>query len=304
MKNAARKVGLFVLSITYAVGISFLCSLSERICLILNTLNVRILELLFSSKRKRNLREFYRKKNLSEDEIARLAEANIQYNIHLNAEVARGLKPSVDIFQQRIVLKGEEHLQAALREGRGVMLLGAHLGSFLSYHLLLGLKGYDITVVGFTLFPSSLERHTLRIAERANCKRAFTGKRAAWAAARVFRRNGILSVLFDIATSPRARVHLPLGGLVLPFDLGTARLAARFNVSVVPVISYITEPYHSEIHLEPAFHPVQGKDEKETVLQMTKQWSAWLERKVTARPDQWWSWPHLTLSDAAEQETP
>ncbi len=52
---------------------------------------------------------------------------NLFHSYHLLARLA--IMPEQDIYQQ-VVLHGEDHLRAAIAQGRGTIILGAHIGNY------------------------------------------------------------------------------------------------------------------------------------------------------------------------------
>jgi lauroyl/myristoyl acyltransferase len=282
----------------YTINIFLVNRLPDRWALIPDTIYVRyIVGIIFGHFRVRRLSEIYKKK--SAREIAELAEANIQYRIGFNAHISRMLTVPLDTYKEQNSLHGEEHLQAALKEGRGVMLLQAHYGNFYGPTCLLGQRGYDVTVLGIAAIPAAVETLSLNVLKRFSAHRAISGQGGGKTAIRVIRRKGILCAYFDVVAPGKGNeiVKCPLGDSTIAIYDGPARLAIHSNVVVVPVISYFTKPFHSETHIEPAFPTVQGATEEETVQLTIKQWMDWFEPKLMATPEQWWSWPFITLPD-------
>jgi Kdo2-lipid IVA lauroyltransferase/acyltransferase len=62
-------------------------------------------------------------------------------------------------YLQEITIEGKEHLDAALRHGKGVIAVGAHLGSFTAVGSKLGIEGYTAnTIIDMATFPRFWKR--------------------------------------------------------------------------------------------------------------------------------------------------
>lgn len=298
MVKVLWEIYLFFMSGVYAINIFLVNRLPERWALIPDTIYVRYLVgIIFGRFRIRRLREIYKKKTARE--IAELSEANVQYRIGLYAHVSRMLTMPLETYEAQNGLHGEEHLQAALKEGRGVMLLQAHYGNYYAATCLLGRRGYDVTTIGIAGIPKVAETLSRNVLQRFGAQRAISGQGGGKTAIKVFRRNAILGAFFDVVPPGKANevFKFPFGESTMAIYDGPARLAIHSNVVVVPVISYYTKPFQSETYIEPAFPAVQGATEEETIQLTIKQWMDWLEPKVMAKPEQWWSWPVITLPD-------
>jgi len=293
-----------ILAVAYSTNIFLVNRLPDNWALIPDTFYMRCLVgPLFGPIRIRRLSRVYKEK--SPQEIAELSEGSVQYRIKFNAIISRSLTAPLDVYAAQNSLYGEEHLQAALKERRGVMLLQAHYGNFYAPMCLLPQKGYDVTVIGVEVTPPPLEKLTKNVLKRFGTTRSVLGQGGGKVALKVFRRNGIFGAFFDIVPPGKRDeiVDAPLGDAGMSIYEGPARLAAHCNVAVVPAISYCTTPFHSETYIEPAFPQVQGANEEETIQLMIKQWMDWFEPKLRAKPEQWWSWPYFTIREMPKQNS-
>jgi lauroyl/myristoyl acyltransferase len=292
-----------ILAIAYSINIFLVNRLPEKWALIPDTFYMRCLVgPIFGPIRRYRLRQVFKKKN--PQEIADASEAHIQFRIKFNAIISRSLTLPFDVFEAQNKIHGEENLQAALREGRGVLVLQAHYGNFYAPMCLLPRKGYDVTVIGVEVTPSPLEKLTKDVLKRFGTTRSIMGQNGGKIAMKVFKRNGIFGAFFDIVPPGKREeiVKVPLGDAFMDIYEGPARLASHCKVAVVPVINYCTTPFHSETYIEPAFPMVQGANEDETIQLMIKQWMDWFEPKLLAKPEQWWTWPYGTIRERQEEK--
>src|SRR5579872_78104 len=156
---------------------------------------------LFRQQRKRNIHLLLPPSRFSSAERRQLERDYLDYIARLRVEITRFFRIRPDQIRQNISLSGEEHLRAALDEGRGVLLLGCHFGNWNCTAPVLTLLGYDVTsVLNPDLVPGAgFQRTYEQLAAKFRCKLSFVGQNAYLAAKESFRRNAIFYVNLDVA---------------------------------------------------------------------------------------------------------
>lgn len=158
---------------------------------------------------------------------------------------------------QRMSLQGLVHLDQALRQGRGVILLSAHLGNFSWFVLRLAAQGYPVTV--FYKEQSALPAHFFRrIMERFGVEGLAVQEgrlQATRQALRALRRGRVLFIHMDQGRRHGETVrflgqmvHLPAGPAVLAAACGapclpafTWRMGQRHAACVYPPLTLVQE---------------------------------------------------------------
>jgi lauroyl/myristoyl acyltransferase len=242
-----------------------------------------------------NYRQFFGAADKVRD--TQLEHEHRAYLTNVLIEGIRDQRVSRESIREQSVFSGHEHIADALKLGKGVLLLSGHVGNFYSSHQLLSVHGYAVTTIRNRVPFPSMERQTTRIWARFNLAAAFIDENAARTAVTVFKKNGILSVLFDVLIRREHAVRLPFGNAHLDFDLGPALLAIRYGVPVLPV-SLDSAPSHHRMCVQPALPmPAEGT-ERERALRLLTLWRDWLEDEVTQKPAQWWAWSAVRLCAA------
>ncbi len=190
----------------------------------------------------------------------------------------------------RSELAGQEHIDEALKLGKGVMLLGSHLGNFYAYHQVLSLHGYPLTNVSQKIPARSMEAQANLLRQKFGVTSVFVDGNAARSVIKTFRENRILSVIFEVAVRLDKAVTLPFGAALLASDPGPAQLAVRFGVPVLPVNIDSSRAFSPRVEVLPPFPAPQGETEDERALNLLKMWRIWLQDEVAKRPEQWWPW--------------
>lgn len=174
-----------------------------------------------------------------------------------------------------VEIRGREHLEAALAEGKGVLLCSAHFGSHISAFSLLQAAGFPVTTVGrwwwnYTPGLSSAERRfwdltyarrVLRHRQRPNIE-PFPGRaQVAVQAAAVLRANEVLLISSDAppldADRTRA-IEVPLLGQQARLLPGVVSLAQLTGAPVLMAFVHRMADYrHQVLEISPPV-PVQG----------------------------------------------
>ena len=188
-----------------------------------------------------------------------------------------------DLFHY-IRLEGVEGLRSALAEGRGVLLLGAHVGNWELLAAAIGASGIPISVIGRRPDDPVLAR-------RLHALRARWGVETIWREAgalpvvRALKAGRSVGVLIDQATAVRG-THVPFFGMAAHTATGPAAIALRMGLRVVPVHTADCADGTYVGRIEPAVIVQAGS---EAVL--TAQWTALVERWIRDAPHTW-VWMH------------
>jgi Kdo2-lipid IVA lauroyltransferase/acyltransferase len=179
---------------------------------------------------------------------------------------------------------GQEHLSAALAQGRGAILITGHLGNWELAGAALSHHGYPLSVVASTQQNSSLQdylmairrRHGLKVIPRHAPRECFT----------CLRENGVLVLLIDLRD--------PQGDIVVPFFdrpttclSGPAVLAMKTGAPVLLGAVWRKPDGRFEGEVSPALPVVKSGDRDRDVLENTALFHSTLEKAIRRYPAQW-----------------
>jgi KDO2-lipid IV(A) lauroyltransferase len=122
-------------------------------------------------------------------------------------------------------------LTAAAREGRGELLVSAHLGNWEFVPLVAAHAGLEVAVVARTLQTRRLQRTWLAFRERCGVRTLLRGE-SGIAATRWLRRGAVLGCMMD-RTAQSRRLLVPFLGEAMHVPLGPAELASRGGAAIV-----------------------------------------------------------------------
>jgi KDO2-lipid IV(A) lauroyltransferase len=200
-----------------------------------------------------------------------------------------------DMLLRNVDVSGEEHLQAALAQGKGVLLTSVHQGCWLHVPAVLGLRGYPVTAILGLLQNPRIGHLFQGLAEKYGSFTAYTSDDATYRSGEAFRNNQIVFLAFDNRPRGNRAVSLNLGESLLRIHPGPVVLACRYR----PIVLYVSCTYEdckSKLVIHPAFIPPE--DSKEVKTELCDFWATHLLNDIRQHPAQWfcWNWSALEPS--------
>ena len=182
-------------------------------------------------------------------------------------------------------------LDAEREKGRGILLVGPHLGNWE-----MGVFAYSaledkLTYLARPLDNPLIEEFTVRLRTRFG-NQPIDKNNSVSKAMSILREGGILGVLPDVNVLPRDGVFVPFFGTLACTTSGVAMMAMRTNAMILPmccVWNKETEKY-SVYYGSRVERPNTG-DRHRDVFEMTAAFTAEMEKFIRAHPDQW-LWIH------------
>ncbi|MGH7816607.1 MAG: lysophospholipid acyltransferase family protein, partial [Candidatus Binatia bacterium] len=178
-------------------------------------------------------------------------------------------------------------LQAALKKGKGVLALSAHLGSFTMIGARLAASGYPFSAV--VKHPAHK-----RFAQLTDDYRAQVGihtipakprREAALGIIKALRQNRIVLVIADEFKS--GDVLVDFFGLKMPAPRGPATLALRTGAVTLPMFATRQPDDSLLLSIGQPIEPVTRDDLEASVLATTTVYTRHLEQAIRRYPSQW-----------------
>ena len=243
---------------------------------------------------RRNIDAFFTPLGWTEPQRDRLFRAHQRYMVRLRLDAARVLSGPEAELTRVTELHGEEHLIAARAAGRGVLLVGAHEGTWWHAPTLLARRGHDIRSV-FNSFPlATIDEYLVDRARARGIRLSLVDQGAASAFKACSRENAAFYLTFDLAVRPRSAELFPFGRVRLPVERGPAILALRLGMPIIIIECEQLPDGRSLVRLRPPLDPRDAAGRDPDAL--CRLWVAHLEARVRARPEQWWPWGFAELS--------
>lgn len=185
-------------------------------------------------------------------------------------------------------IEGLEHLESASRAGRGVLLLGAHMGNGALIPVCLAASGWPVSVVykQSRMMSAGFFQHGLA-AYGIEPIMANEGMKAYARMLGALRKGRVVFIMADQGTKTQNDgIVMRFLGKDMPMPAGPAQLARHSHAPVLPFETLAARPqWHFRIH--PPIERAAGSTLEDDAAQMLRT----LEAMVHRHPELW-SWPH------------
>jgi len=237
--------------------------------------------------------------------LANKLQNHTEWNIY---STARGRKFVKDSYRE---IEGRQHLDDAIAEDRGVILLVFHYGLARMSFPALDAHGYEVmqhvfrgaTYAGSTYdWMATAAMNQLARADRASGLKILYHRpiQAFITLSRSLRRGEIVGMNADGMMSDQF-VEVPFFEGTMRLPTGSAQLAGRTGAPVVPLFVESVGMFSHRLTLHPACHVADSSPE--AVQAATSQFAAILEQYVRRAPWDWWTWRRLQLEEGADGKT-
>jgi KDO2-lipid IV(A) lauroyltransferase len=200
-------------------------------------------------------------------------------------------------LHRRYPLYGVEHLDAATAQGRGVVLVGAHVGPISVAGQLLGVRGVPTTVIVEVLQPAPLHRLVSELRSHFGLRLVPQGPTVVRQVLLALRQGGVVCLAADRDVAGTGD-ELPFFGHHTRVTTAPATLARRTGAVLLPCTTHRTGLWRGWARIcEPiqVAHTGNVDDDVETA---TREMLRRFEKAIVAAPDQW-----IAFSDLWTDET-
>ena len=247
---------------------------------------------IFSASKRRhvaykNLRAAFAREK-TRPEMKRIARRSVQNLAVAVAELLRVPYQQDAYLRGHLRLEGMEKAEALLKEGKGVLFLTAHFGSWELLGIAAGLHGYPmLALVRSQKHPrSDAFLNSLRSSKGSQVVTTGMPMRQAF---RALKAGKIVGILSDQDGGPDGR-FVRFFGRLSSMQAGAAAFALRTNAAIFPVFLLRETSGHLARVEEALKVPADlGVEEAETTI--LQQFAQTLESKIRQSPDQW-LWGH------------
>ncbi len=198
---------------------------------------------------------------------------------------------SKEDFLRNIRIKGEEHLKNAVADGKGVIIISAHLGNWEAASLFSPCYfGHPVTVVARNIESGFVNRRLIKF--RSRFGNSVIDKEGALPEMMNTLRSGkILALLIDQGTKRSEGVELLFFGKKVTVTPAAAMLALRCKSPVLPVFCVREDDRKLTIIVEPPVQLVRTNNLREDLKTNSQVMTDIIEDIVRKYPDQW-LWLH------------
>ena len=184
---------------------------------------------------------------------------------------------------------GLSKIRQILAEGRGMILLTAHLGNWELMGALIRLHGIPGTVVGRQLYYEKFNQAIINLRGKIALRTIYQDDPVR-ESLKVLKQNEILGILADQDIDRLDGVFVPFFGRPAHTLTAPVKLALASGAPLVPVF-LIREGLGYRLLVEDPIRVEMKGTREETIQEYTVQWSRVIEEKIRAYPEQW-AWMH------------
>lgn len=208
-------------------------------------------------------------------------------------------------IKQRVILKGWKNLDAALKDGKGAILVGLHAGGWDMMGAAIAQRNYSLNVVGKRNLSERLNEFVRKRRGQKGIKVVPTDSMENRLAemVRVLKRNELLAMAIDITGADKS-IAVNFFNAITHVPRGAATLALTTEAKVVPVtsvrlsnnrlIAFIGE------HI--SFQP--SGNYQEDIQTLTQRIMHPLEHYVSEHPNQWYMFKRMWHEERKEMPSP
>jgi Kdo2-lipid IVA lauroyltransferase/acyltransferase len=198
-----------------------------------------------------------------------------------------------DVCDDWFTLTGKEHLDNAVREGKGAILAIAHIGPFAAMLLHFVRQGFKTNVIMRSPRNSGLREKIGRGRERVGLNVIFTSplKSCIVDCYRALEGNELLAMPIDQNYGGAGRVFVNFFGRLAGTAPGVIGYSLKLGSPVLFAYALPEENGQFRIIVEPPMTIVRKATDRETLIHNTAALTARLERLIREHPGQW-SWMH------------
>ncbi|MFP3868083.1 MAG: lysophospholipid acyltransferase family protein [Desulfobacteraceae bacterium] len=227
---------------------------------------------------------------MTPDQCQRLAQEVFQQFTWLFWEGLEMLILPLSRIRNKVTIIGQEHFEAALAQGRGVLAIAAHAGNWEYTVMGYGLHYQPVAVVAREQDHPLLNRLIRYLRERGrNWMIAKQGGLKAIIAH--LQQNHIVGVVIDQNTTTKGGVLVDFFGHRARTTPVAAILARRFDTPVIPVFSRRLPNGQHLMVVHPPLPLVKSRDEKADIRAQVQAQTQAIEAWVRRYPEQW-LWLH------------
>jgi KDO2-lipid IV(A) lauroyltransferase len=231
--------------------------------------------------------------------MSRQVIRNVYKNYYDILRIPR-MKPE-DVLSSMASLDGLEHLEEAVRPGKGVIVFTAHMGNFIMVAQLAPILGYKAATIAEDIQPAQMYNFINKLRGTFGLKLVKMGSAQMRTVGRLLREGGVLALAADRDVSDTG---LPVQFFDAPADLpeGPVKLAMRLGVPLVPCFTWRLPNNQSLGRVYPPVRLQKSGDYESDLAVNMRKVAEILEGAISQAPDQWvvlqrvWDKPAVDLS--------
>jgi KDO2-lipid IV(A) lauroyltransferase len=188
-----------------------------------------------------------------------------------------------------ITAHGMHHLDQALAQGKGVLMITGHFGNWEILGAWLSQNGYPLRVVGTTLENPDIDKIVVGMRNQAGYTNIARGA-GTREIIRSLHRGDAIGMLIDQDTKVQG-TFVSFFGRPAHTPTGPVILAKKFGLPIIPIFMHLADDLSYHIECEPPLELEYTGDDERDIVVNTQKCSDVYERVIRRFPAQW-VWMH------------
>ena len=218
--------------------------------------------------------------------LARCCFRNIGKNL---IEFMRFPRLNSDNINKLVRFEGKEHIDNALKKGKGVIILTAHFGNWELFGASLSLSGYSLNVIARQIRSQTLDKLVKKHREMTGVA-SIDRDRSIKTALRCLKRNELLGILADIDTRVDG-VFVNFFGRLAYTPYGPVAISLKTGAALVPAFIVRQDDDSHCISVELPLNLYRSGNWETDIKVNTSRFTKIIESYIRRYPDQW-IWMH------------
>jgi len=186
-------------------------------------------------------------------------------------------------------LRGKEHIDAALADGKGVILLTGHLGNWEIAGSRIAAEGYPLSVIARAQRDTAITDHVRRTRETLGM-RVLHRDVAVRQSMRALRHNELVGILLDQNAGDDG-IFVDFFGHLASTAPGAAAFALRTEAAVLPTFDWRRADHTHVVEVSAPVPLIRSGDRNKDLRINTSRYTKIIEQQIRAHPEQW-LWLH------------
>jgi KDO2-lipid IV(A) lauroyltransferase len=199
-----------------------------------------------------------------------------------------GLTP--DSVSDIITFEGEEFLDEALAQGKGVFILSSHVGNWDFMGAAFALRGYPLALITKKSRSEAINHLWMKYRADKGVK-LLVGRGIMKESLKHLKDGGMVGFAIDQNARRDEGVFVPFFGREACTLTSLALLARRTGSPVIPIHTFRDGKGHHHIVIEKPMQHNPQPEQDQDVLERTREYTQWVEKVVRLHPEQW-IWLH------------
>ena len=228
----------------------------------------------------------------SRQEMERIAKDSIQDMVKSGMEVVF-FAGHQNLIKGRVKIEGKEHLDKALLEGKGVMIVSGHFGNFPLMLMKLAQEGYKINSLIRPMRDQKLDKYLLKKRTEVKVATIFSSprKECIEGILKALRENELVFIPMD-QNFGTGGIFVDFFGMKAATATGPVVFARRTKAAILPMFIVRDKKDNSlKIIIEAPVCIEESKDSKEVTQKTVQKITDIIEGYIRRYPEQW-GWIH------------